>query len=392
MLIRKISATGVLLCMLSGATPAAAADTPEDIAPMLEPLRTEFAMPGMVAAVAKGGRIVAAGAVGVRALGYDQRALTGDRIHIGSDGKAMTALVAATLVEEGALSWDTTVGEVLGDRVPGMNPKLAAVRLDQLLSHSSGIPTDTPEMFDFYLNLDAFDYNTPELRLKALDAWKHNAPVVPEGSPFQYANFGFMIAGTMMEAVTGKPWELLVQERIFDPLELASAGFGPTATPGRIDGMVGHEIRPDGTVIARLWGNAADMPQLLAPAGTVHMSILDFARWASWVAGGARRGPALVKPETLDYLLAEKVRTPRRPNPPPGTPAQGGYAMGWSVEKFDWSDRELSTHNGSNGLNLAKILVDVEKDLAIVVAVNIGGQNADKAAGQAMEALYSRFR
>jgi CubicO group peptidase (beta-lactamase class C family) len=381
----------VCLFMASLSSPVSAAEAMKNLDALLEPVREEFEIPGLVAAVAKDGEIIASGAVGLRAIGYDIPATPEDRIHIGSDGKAMTSLLAAMLVEEGALRWDSTIGEVLGERVPGMNPKLAAVQLKQLLSHSSGIPTDTPEMLDIYFNDNAFNHNSSTLRLMALDAWKHNAPVIPDGSPFQYSNFGYMTAGAMIEEVTGKPWELLVRERIYEPLGLKSAGFGATATPGIIDAMVGHIANSDGVVEAQLWGNGADMPQLLAPAGTVHMSILDFARWASWVAGKTRRGPALVKPSTFDYLTTEKVQTPSRPNPPPGTPAEGGYAFGWSIEKFDWADKELVTHNGSNGMNLAKILIDFENDLAVVVAVNIGGKKADLAAGKVMGQLYTRF-
>ena len=231
-------------------------------------------------------------------------------------------------------------------------------------------------MLDSYFNADAFDYSPTTLRLMAIEAWKDHAPVVPDGSPFQYANFGFMIAGAMMEAVTGEPWEALVRERIYEPLGLDSAGFGPTATPGLLDAAVGHWVNDDGVAVPRLWGPWADLPQIVAPAGTNHMNILDFARWADWNAGRGLRGPQLVAPATLAYIHAEKLRTPRRPNPPPGTPAEGGYAFGWSIEKLDWSDHELLTHNGSNQFNLAKIVVDEELDLAIVVATNIGGPPA----------------
>jgi CubicO group peptidase (beta-lactamase class C family) len=380
------------LFMSSFSFPVSAAEPMGNLDTLLEPVREEFELPALVAAVAKDGKIVASGAVGLRAIGYDMIATPEDRIHIGSDGKALTSLVAAALVEKGALKWDSTIGEVLGERVPGMNPKLAAVQLKQLLTHTSGIPADTPEMMDIYFNDNAFDYNPPTLRLMALDSWKHNAPVIPEGSPFQYSNFGYMIAGAMMEEVTGKPWEILIRERIYEPLGLKSGGFGATATQGFVDAMAGHITNPDGTVEARLWGNGADMPQLLGPAGVAHMSILDFARWGSWVAGGGHRGPALVKPSTLDYLTAEQVRTPPRPNPPPGTPAEGGYAFGWGIQKFDWSDRELLTHSGSNGMNLAEILIDFENDLAVVVATNKGGSKAKLAAGKVMRELYARFR
>ena len=390
----RLGSTTLALALFVGSwmSPVQPAAATENLDAVLLPVQQEFRMPGIVAAVARGGRIVGAGAAGLRALGYDSPATVEDRVHIGSDGKAMTALVAAMLVEKGRLRWDSTIGEVLGPRVPGIYPALAKVRLEQLLSHSSGIPSDTPEMMDIYFNTDAFDHESSTLRLRALERWKNNMPVVPEGSPFQYSNFGYMMAGAMIEAASGEPWERLIRERIFDPLKLNSAGLGATLTPGRIDAMAGHLPKPGGTAEPRLWGTGADMPSLLGPAGTVHMSILDFARWGAWVAGGARRGPALVKPETLAYLMAEKVRTPSRPNPPPGTPAEGGYAFGWSLEKFAWADRELVTHNGSNGMNLAKILIDTEKDVAVVVAVNVGGRDADLAAGKAMGLLYTRFR
>ncbi len=387
--VRALGSASLIGALLS--LPAMAA-SPADLNDLLRPIQEEFKLPGLFAAVTKGGEIVAAGAVGERAAGSGVAVAVDDRIHIGSDGKAMTATVAGSLVDGGQLRWDSTIGEALGEEVPGLNPALAAVTLEQLLSHSSGIPSDTPEMMDLYFNADAFDYSPTTLRLMAIDAWKDHAPVVPEGSPFQYANFGFMIAGAMMEAVTGEPWEMLVRERIYEPLGLESAGFGPPATPGLIDAAVGHSVNDDGVIEPRLSGTWTDLPPLLAPAGSNHMSILDFARWADWNAGKGLRGPQLVEPSTLAYIHAEKLRTPRRPDPPPGTPAEGGYAFGWSIERPGWSDHELLTHNGSNQFNLAKIVVDEERDLAIVVATNIGGPPAHDGVEKAVAALYQRFR
>lgn len=356
----------------------------------LEPVRQEFALPALVAAVAHEGKIVAAGASGVRAIGHDAKAQVQDRIHIGSDTKAMTALLAGMAVEEGHLTWDSTIGEVLGDEVQGMNETLAEVRLEQLFSHSSGIPSDTQEMIDIYFNTDAFEYNLTDLRLMALEAWKKNEPVIPEESPFQYANFGYLIAGVMIETAMGQPWEALIQQRIFQPLDLETAGLGATATPGLIDALVGHLQDDDGQPEARLWGAAADIPPIMGPAGTAHMSILDFARWGGWIAGQAKRGPDLVAPETLAHIMEPKVQT-KIPDPTPGTPEEGGYALGWGFQKFGWAERPLHTHNGSNGMYLAKILVDRDQDLAIVVATNIGGKQANLAAGQVIKELYLSY-
>jgi CubicO group peptidase (beta-lactamase class C family) len=367
----------------------------------LETVRQQHALPALAAAVVRQGAVVAAGAVGVRALGTDVPVTIDDRFHLGSDTKAMTATLAGMMVEEGKLRWDSTIGEILGGKVQGMNPALAAVTLEQLLSHTSGIPTDNEEIANIYFNVDAFDFNTDDLRVKALEAWKTNQPEAPPGAPFQYSNLGYMIAGAMIETAAGQPWEELIYERVFEPLGLATAGLGPQATFGKLDAPVGHRMADDvptatapvggsSSVTPMPWGAAADAPPVLGPAGIAHMSILDFAKWAGWNAGEGKRGPALVKPETLKRIHQQHVEIAIE-NPPPGTPTTGGYAMGWGLAGMSWADAPLLTHNGSNGMNLAKVTLDTANDFGVVAATNIGGPGADAALNQVTEHLFREY-
>ena len=62
------------------------------------------------------------------------------------------------------------------------------------------------------------------------------------GETFTYSNMGFVFVGAMLERTTGKTWEELVTDRVFAPLGLASAGFGPQATLGRVDAPLGHQV------------------------------------------------------------------------------------------------------------------------------------------------------
>ena len=78
-------------------------------------------------------------------------------------------------------------------------------------------------------------------------------------------------------------------------------------------------------------------------------------------------------------------------DPKPGTPKSGSYAFGWGLSKLDWTDKPILTHNGSNGMNFASVDIDVDHDLAIVVATNIAGSDADKAALDVMKALYTKY-
>ena len=109
---------------------------------ILTPYLARYDLPALAAAVVQDGKIIASGAVGTRRAGAAIPVTINDRFHIGSDTKAMTALLAAMLVEENKLRWDSTVAEVFPELSATMNPGLRGVTLEQLLSHTSGIPSD----------------------------------------------------------------------------------------------------------------------------------------------------------------------------------------------------------------------------------------------------------
>jgi CubicO group peptidase (beta-lactamase class C family) len=139
----------------------------------------------------------------------------------------------------------------------------------------------------------------------------------PRGSKFDYSNLGYTIAGALLERTGGKSWEELVTERIIEPLELKSAGFGPQASLGKVDAPLGHLIE-EGKTKAMLAGPNGDNPLILGPAGTMHMSVLDFAKWVAWQAGEGKRPPALVSPDTMKKLHAPVIDRGLRENAPPG--------------------------------------------------------------------------
>lgn len=358
---------------------------------MLDPIRTKYELPALAAAVVKDGKIIASGAVGVRVAGTGIPVTVDDRFHLGSDTKAMTATLAGMMVEESKLRWDSTIGEVLGPVLPGLKPKFAAIRLEQLLSHTSGIPTDTDEIIKLYYSPDAFDHTLTDWRLHMIQAWgsKHD-PSFPASGKFQYANLGYITVGAMIEKVSGEPWERLIFERIFTPLDLKTAGLGAQATFGLYDAPVGHRADDKGKLTAFPWGNPADLPSSVGPAGIAHMSIKDFAIWAGWNAAEGKRGPELVKPETLKRIHTPFI-TMEVKNPKVGTPKSGAYAFGWGLSKFDWTEKQVLTHTGSNGMNFANVIVDVDHDLAITVTTNIAGPHADPASLEVLKALYQQY-
>ena len=357
---------------------------------MLTPYLVRYDLPALAAAVVKDGKVIAAGAVGTRRVGFKIPVTINDRFHIGSDTKAMTALLAAMMVEEGKLRWETTVGEVFPELADTMDGRLRRVTLVQLLSHTSGIPTDTEEIFKAYLEAMNQDGNLDEMRYWLVRQWSKQPLQTEPGTAFAYANMGYIIVGAMLERVGKKTWDEQITERVFKPLRLGTAGLGPQSSLGRIDAPVGHAII-DGKTKAMLAGPNGDGAAIVGPAGIVHMSILDFALWAGWNAGEGKRGPALVKEDTMRKLHSPVVSMPEQKDAAPGTPPGGRYALGWGELPVDWAPYPLLYHGGSNTMNLAHVWLDTKRNFAMVIMANIGGQNANNAFRALAKELYGRF-
>lgn len=372
---------------------AAAAPDAVPLDPVLQPLLAQYGLPALAAAVVRGGAIVAAGAVGTRRAGTQTPVAIDDRFHIGSDTKAMTALLAGMLVEQGRLRWDSTVAESFPEFAATMDAGLRRVTLTQLLSHTSGMPSDN-DAFGRLIGetFQREQENLDQTRLWMVGQWSRQKLEAPSGTRFAYSNMGYVMAGAMLERAGASTWEEMVATRIFDSLGLHTAGFGPQASLGRVDAPLGHFIRDDGTLKPMLAGPNGDNPVVLGPAGTVHLSILDFARWAAWNAGEGKRGPALVRPETLRKLHTTVITMPPRPDAAPGTPSRGGYGLGWGMAELSFAPgRKLLSHDGSNGMNLATITLDPQRDFGLVATTNVAGRKADEALKGLTETLYLRF-
>lgn len=370
--------------------PVAPQVTPAALDASLETVRARFELPAVAAAVVRNGEIVAIGTAGTRRAGQSIPVSRDDRFHIGSDTKAFTALLAGMAVEAEKLKWTTTVGEAFPELLATMTPKLAAVTLKQLLSHSSGVQGDDPSTIALYEQSAAQDGNLDDMRLWIIRNACTKPLAAEPGTTFIYSNLNFIIAGAMIERAYSKTWEELVTERIFEPLGLTSAGFGSQSSFGKVDAALGHATI-DGKVTPILAGPMCDVFAAVGPAGTVHMSVKDFARWAAWNAGEGRRGPALVKPETLKLLHTPVITTPERPDAPPGTPARGDYALGWGKVSVDWAPTQLNYHGGSNGMNLAHIWFDPQADFAMVVVTNISNARANEALFTIASDLYRQY-
>jgi CubicO group peptidase (beta-lactamase class C family) len=340
----------------------------EAVTQALKPIRQKFNVPAMAVAAVTSDGIKFTGAVGVRKRGTEIPVTLDDLWHLGSDGKAMTSTLIARLVERGQLRWDSTLAEVFPDLAPQMDPEFQKVTLLQLLSHRAGLPA----------NLNLIKYSGDDVQALRLRAVREELTKKPEsrpGSTYAYSNLGYIIVAAVVEKTTGQPWERTITEEVFKPLQMKSAGFGGTGTRGQIDQPWPHTSNGQPTVEN---GPDMDNPPVMSPAGRVHCSIQDWAKFIQDQLRGDRGEPALLKPESY-----QKLHTP---------PFGGDYALGWIVVKRDWGGGTVLNHGGDNTMNFANVWVAPQRDFAILVCVNQSGDTAFQASDEAVGAMIKLLK
>lgn len=369
---RKKSGGMILACLLSVLTLFAAdrnVTTDKNVGEVLEPILRAQNLPALAGAIVTGKGLAAIGAVGVRKAGTDIAVTVDDGWHLGSDTKAMTAAMIGALVEQGKLTWETTIEQVFAELARPLAPALQKVTLLQLLSHRSGLPANI--LWDVVPKT----IPTREQRLFVLKGLASVKLMAEPGAKYLYSNLGYVVAAAMAETAADDSWENLMTRTIFEPLGMTSVGYGGLGTPGHVDQPWAH--LPNGKPVA---GNGPDWdnPPVMGPAGRVHCTLGDWAKFIADQLRGARGEKALLKTETY-----RKLQTP---------PFGGDYALGWLVVERGWGGGTVLTHAGSNTMNFAVVWAAPLRDFAVLVVTNQGGPAAAKACDEAAAALIGLYQ
>ncbi|PKP34570.1 MAG: penicillin-binding protein [Bacteroidetes bacterium HGW-Bacteroidetes-17] len=307
----------------------------DSIIQILDKVVTDEKAPGIIAAIISGDGIIAIGSAGVRKFGTNVPFSINDAVHLGSCSKAMTATMLATLVAEGKLSWETKLIEAIPEIKDKIHPTYHSITLWQLLTHRADVP-----------DLWTFDQSKSKERRLAVLVEMLKTEGNHKSGEFNYSNLGYIAAAAMAEKITGLSWEVLMKQRLFDPLGMRSAGFGAPGVPNKTDQPWGHQKSGDS------WQpTQSDCSEALGPAGRIHCTIEDWAKFLSLQLTN--------KNQILDQVFLNKLIEP-----------VGFYAGGWGVSKQDWAKGSLITHNGSNGRWFTTVLVAPELNRAFVVSTN----------------------
>jgi len=351
--------------------------SPEDLKSLLEPIRQSHDLPALAGAIVTSKGLQAIGVVGVRKYGAGVPVTINDQFHLGSDTKAMTATLLAMYVEEGKLGWDWTLERIFPELASSMNPAYRRVTVEQLLAHRAGF-TDAswPQGKTF---TDMYELPGPprEQRWAYVKMILREPPVNEPGTKYLYSNRSYAVAGVIAEKMANAPWEELMHKRLFGPLKMSTCGFGAMGTPGKIDEPWQHRVA--GTRHQPIEpGPRADNPPVIGPAGTVHCSMGDWAKFIQAHLRGELGESGLLKPATFKYLH---------------TSPYGDYGFGWLLVQRPWAGGLALNHAGSNTQNFAIVWMAPLKDFAVLVMTNQADQQGEtfKACDETAAALIQNF-
>ena len=355
---------GLLMAIVMGSAQAQA--VPEELASLdatVERVRTQFRVPGIAVAVVKDGQVVLARGWGEREAGKPGAVDADTLFAIASNTKAMTATALAILAEEGKLSLDDKVI----DHLPWFrmsDPHVTAqMTLRDLLVHRSGLGLGAGDL----LFWPTTDYSSREVVERLAN--------VPLKAGFReryaYDNILYGVAQQVIEQVSGQSFAGFLQQRIFDPVGMASTRFNADHLKRGDRAATGHALED--------WKDLRPVPPLTwhnnSAAGGVYSSANDMARWMAVQLDGGRLPGSEARlfgdkrqQQMWSIVTPQPVAEPAVPELAPMTPNFAGYGEGWSLS--DYRGHKLVWHTGGWPGMVSRVTLVPGQKLGVVVLTN----------------------
>lgn len=333
-----------VLMILATATPGWSAP-PKGFTARVETLRRQVGVPGLSIAIVEGSRTTLARGWGVRRLDGVEPVGPDTIFPTGSTGKAVTVAALATLVDAGRIGWDDRVA----DRLPGFEMYdswvTREITIRDLLVHRSGLGLGQGDLL--------FVPRSNLSRAEAVRRLRYLKPATSFRSGYAYDNVLYMVAGQLIEAVTGQTWEAYVHDHVLVPVGMVRSTSDSEARFATADRAVPHArlnggLRGAGDQVAL--DERDELARNAAPAGGLAVSANDMAKWLTLQLAHGRLpdGSRLFSEAAHEAMWRPEIIQPIDTGPPSlaaTRPTYSLYAAGWEIE--DYRGTRIVWHSGA---------------------------------------------
>lgn len=309
-------------------------------------IRVSNAIPELSYAVVSGDKILEINALGVHSVDLKDAATLNDRFHIGSNTKAMTAFVIAKYVEKGKLKWSTKFFNLFPDLKKTSKPDYYNITLEELISHQARIQPfqgeNDPAVPDFK-GTNQEKRNQFGKFVLTLDLAK-----IDSDHKYIYSNAGYTLATMMLEKVTRKSWEQLIDQVFNKDLKL--------------------DVKlswPENQIAKDTWGHSFENNKLIPvpsntdyhldytePAGDINIKLTDYIKFIQLNIKGLQGHDNYLKASTYHFIHK----------------GIEGYSLGWFNSYED--NKDFSTHSGTAGTYYTIAAIDRRDFIGYIIFTN----------------------
>jgi len=350
--------------------------TSKQIDSISEKTLSAFNVPGLAVAVVKDGQVIHAKGYGVRSLKNNQKVDENTLFGIASNSKAFTTAALAILIDEKKLSWDTKVTDIIPEFKMYDPYVTSEFNIRDLLSHRSGLGLGAG---DLMIWPDSSTVSKKQIihnlrYLKAVSGFR---------SKWDYDNLLYIVAGEVIERVSGKTYEDFVESRIMQPL-----GMNRSATSFNRLKDKSNSIDAHAPVNGKITAIPKDFSENSNAAGGINTSVSDLSKWVITQLNGGKYGEKLDK--TLFSKQAQNQMWTMHSVITAGKGAYNrhffGYGLGWFLS--DEKGYLVAEHTGGLAGMVSEVTLIPDLKLGIIVLTNQQSGGAFYAITQAIKDGY----
>lgn len=360
--------SAIIFWLLSGATLFAQISA-NQIDSLVSDAMTRFHVPGVAVGVVKDGKIIYSKGFGLRNINNkSSRVNEHTQFAIASNTKAFTAAALAILVDDGKLTWQTKVRDIIPEFTMYNSYVSDNFTIEDLLTHRSGMGLGAGDLMIFS---EGDDFTIHDI----LTNFQYFKPVSPFRTKFDYDNLLYIVAGEVIARVSGMSWEEFVKQKIILPLQLDDTYCSyyfiddkqNVADPHIVKDGVPHVTQPTLFDFSRINGAAA----------SIYSSIHDLSKWMITQMNDGRYDDSLQKSlfskkshqAMWTIHTVTKAKNDNRYNT-----HFSGYGLGWFLK--DVQGNMQVWHTGGLAGMLSKVIMIPDKKLGVVVLTNASNDGA----------------
>ncbi|SRX76022.1 serine hydrolase domain-containing protein [Aequorivita antarctica] len=330
-------------------------------------IRQEYKIPEISYAVINDTSILEIEAIGQHSISVNDQATLEDRFHLGSNTKAMTAFIVAKYIEKKKLNWNTKFFKIFPEWKKESNKDYYNITLQDLLSHRAGIQPfqgiDDPQIPDFK------GENKEKRKLFGKFVLTLEPTKMDSINNFVYSNADYTLAALMLEKVTHKSWEELVEKVFNEDLKL-NVGFS----------------WPDNQEKKDTWGHYYENNQLVAvpsnadfhldytePAGDLNIKLKDYIKFIQLNLDGLQGHDNYLQSRTYNFLH-NGIKN---------------YSLGWF--NIMENGQNWSTHSGTVGTYYTNVQIDKTNKIAYIIFANAYSEDTVKGVRILMRKLKEEY-